>query len=45
VTVPAKLTTAADIDGLIQQLHEIKAMAGLYSEFEVTLSLSNEVDK
>jgi hypothetical protein len=41
VAVPAKITTAADIDAVIQQLHEIKAQAGLYSEIEVTFSVGN----
>jgi hypothetical protein len=39
VAVPAKLTSAADLDALIQQLHEIKAQIGLYAEIEVTFSL------
>jgi len=39
--VPAKITTAADIDAVIQQLHEIKAQVGLYSEIEVTFSVGN----
>lgn len=41
VAVPAKITTAADIDALIQQLHEIKVQVGLYSEIEVTFSVGN----
>jgi hypothetical protein len=41
VAVPAKITTAADIDAVIQQLHEIKAQAGLYSEIEVTFLVGN----
>jgi Family of unknown function (DUF6079) len=41
VAVPAKITTAADIDAVIQQLHEIKAQVGLYSEIEVTFSVGN----
>ena len=45
ISVPAKLTTAADIDAVIQQLHEIKAQVGLYSEIEVTFSLGNGEDK
>jgi hypothetical protein len=28
------MTSAADIDALIQQLHEIKAQLGLYAEIE-----------
>jgi hypothetical protein len=41
VAVPAKMTTAADIDAVIQQLHEIKAQIGLYSEIEVSFSVGN----
>ena len=44
VAVPAKITTAADIDALIQQLHEIKAQVGLYSEIEVTFLVGNGGD-
>jgi hypothetical protein len=36
VAVPAKLTSAADLDALIQQLHEIKSQLGLYAEIEVS---------
>jgi hypothetical protein len=39
ISVPAKLSSAADIDLLVQQLHEIKAQVGLYSEIEVTVYL------
>jgi hypothetical protein len=39
ILVPAKMTSAADIDALIRQLHEIKAQLGLYSEVEVTFSV------
>ena len=42
VAVPAKLTTAADLDALIQQLHEIKSQIGLYAEIEVTFSLGGD---
>lgn len=42
IAVPAKMTSAADIDMLIQQLHEIKAQFGLYSEIEVSFSLKGE---
>lgn len=31
------LTSAADIDALIQQLHEIKAQLNLYEEAEITI--------
>jgi hypothetical protein len=40
-----KMTSAADIDALIQQLHEIKAQLGLYAEIEVTFSLGNGGEK
>ena len=36
IAVPVKMTSAADIDALIQQLHEIKAQLALYAEIEVT---------
>ncbi len=36
ISVPVKMTSAADIDSLIQQLHEIKAQLGLYAEIEVS---------
>lgn len=39
IAVPARITTAADIDAIIQQLHEIKAQIGIYSEIEVTFSV------
>jgi hypothetical protein len=42
LAVPGKITTAADIDAIIQQLHEIKAQIGLYSEIEVTFSVGGE---
>jgi hypothetical protein len=41
VAVPAKMTTAAELDTVIQQLHEIKAQVGLYSEIEVTFAIGN----
>ena len=41
VVFPAKITTAADIDAVIQKLHEIKAQVGIYSEIEVTFSAGN----
>jgi hypothetical protein len=40
LVVPATITTAADIDALIQKLHEVKAQLGLYSEVEVTFSVA-----
>ena len=36
IAVPVKMTSAADIDTLIQQLHEIKAQLALYAEIEVS---------
>jgi hypothetical protein len=41
ITVPKKMTSAAEIDALIQQLNEIKAQISLYAEIEVTLSMGN----
>jgi hypothetical protein len=43
ISVPAKMTSAADIDSLIQQLHEIKAQIGLYAETEITIVLNDGV--
>jgi hypothetical protein len=45
LSVPAKIRSAADIDGLIQQLHELKAQLGFYAELEVTVSVANEGEK
>jgi hypothetical protein len=45
IAVPVKMTSAADIDSLIQQLHEIKAQFGLYAEIEVRFSVDNGGDK
>ena len=42
ITVPMKMTSASDIDTLIQQLHEIKAQLGLYAEIEVSLVVGNQ---
>jgi len=42
ISVPVKMTSAADIDALIQQLHEIKAQLGLYAEIEVSLVLGEQ---
>ena len=42
VAVPMKMTSAADIDALIQQLHEIKAQLGLYAEIEVSLVVGDQ---
>jgi len=43
VVVPVKITSAADIDALIQQLHEIKAQLALYAEIEVSLVLGEQI--
>jgi hypothetical protein len=45
ISVPAMMTSAADIDSLIQQLNEIKAQIGLYAEIEVIFSLGNGSEK
>lgn len=42
IAVPVKMTSAADIDALIQQLHEIKAQLALYAEIEVSFALKGE---
>jgi hypothetical protein len=42
ISVPVKMTSAADIDALIQQLHEIKAQFGLYAEIEVSLVVGKQ---
>lgn len=42
ITVPMHMTSASDIDALIQQLHEIKAQLGLYAEIEVSFALKGE---
>lgn len=42
ISVPEKMTSAADIDALIQQLHEIKAQLGLYAEIELSFVLSEK---
>jgi hypothetical protein len=39
IAVPVKMTSAADIDALIQQLHEIKAQLALYAEIEVSFEI------
>ena len=45
ISVPPKMTSAADIDSLMQQLHEIKAQLGLYAEIEITFSLGKGGEK
>lgn len=42
ITVPMKMTSAADIDALIQQLYEIKAQMGFYLEIEVSLVVDEQ---
>ena len=42
IAVPVKMTLAADIDALIQQLQEIKAQLGLYAEIEVSLVVGDQ---
>jgi hypothetical protein len=42
IALPAKLTSAADLDALIQQLQEIKAQIGLYAEIELSFSLAGD---
>ena len=37
----ASITSGADIDALIQQLHEIKAQAGLYAEIEISFVIGS----
>lgn len=39
IAVPATITTAANIDALIRQLNEIKALCALYAEIEVSLEI------
>ena len=41
IAVPVKITSATNLDALIQQLHEIKAQMGLYAEIEVMFSLED----
>jgi hypothetical protein len=45
IVVPVKVTSEADLDSLIQQLHEIKAQLGLYAEIDLTFSLGDESNK
>lgn len=42
ITVPVRMTSAADIEALIQQLHEIKAQIGLYAEIEVSFVVGGQ---
>ena len=42
IAMPMKMTSATDIDALIQQLQEIKAQLGLYAEIEVSLVVGDQ---
>lgn len=42
VSVPTKMTTAADLDTLILKLNEIKARLALYDEIEVSFRIGGE---
>lgn len=42
IAIPSKVTSVADIDGLIQQLHDIRTQAGLYAEMEITIELGGD---
>ena len=42
IFLPVKMTSVADIDSLIQQLHEIKAQLGLYAEIEVSFVVGGQ---
>ena len=42
VSVPTKMTTAADLDAPILKLNEIKAQLALYDEIEVSFSFGSE---
>ena len=42
VSVPSKMTTAADLDALILKLNEIKAQLALYDEIEVSFIFGSE---
>lgn len=44
ISIPVKMTSAADIDALIQQLHEIKAQLGLYAEAEINFVMNDGTD-
>jgi hypothetical protein len=44
IAVPMKMTSAADIDALIQQLQEIKAQLGLYAEAEINFVMNGGGD-
>lgn len=40
--MPVRMTSAADIEALMQQLHEIKAQIGLYAEIEVSFVVGGQ---
>jgi len=42
ITIPVKLTSAADVDSLILQLNDIKAQLGIYAEIEITISVGGD---
>jgi hypothetical protein len=44
ISVPTKMTSAADIDALIQSLNEIKAQLGLYAEVELSWLIEDGAD-
>jgi hypothetical protein len=39
VSLPAKLTSATQLEELIRQLHDIRSQASLYGEIELTIEL------
>jgi hypothetical protein len=39
LTIPAKVTTSDQLDGLIHQFEELKDQVPLYQEIEVTITL------
>lgn len=45
IAIPGRMTSAADLDRLIQQLNEIRAQLRLYSEVEVMFSFAQEGDE
>jgi len=42
ISVPSRMTSAADLDALILKLNEIKAQLALYDEIEVSFSFGGE---
>ena len=45
ISVPGKMTSATDIDALIQQLQEIKAQLSLYAEIDISFMIDAQKDK